>query len=325
VNRRELLAAIAGGLVLAPAQAFAQQSSRVPVVGMLITHPPVTDPVVEALRTGLHQYGYEDGRNIRLEVRTAQGQLDRVPALAEELLRLKPDVIVLANEPALRAVTRSTSTIPVVMAGYTDDPAAIGWIESYRRPGGNVTGAFTVNSVLIAKRLELLRETLPNVSRVAVLWDPAFGQRQLEEAQRVAPSLGMRLQPVAVRSPQDLAPALAHAKRMNAGAVLLVWSPVFYVNRSRVAALALEAGLPVFTDMNVMVEAGGLLSYGSLGITSFSRAAYFVDRLLRGAKAAELPVEQMTNIKLVVSLKTARTLGITVPESVLLRADEVIQ
>lgn len=235
MNRRELL--VAGGLLLVPAHVSAQQPGRVPVVGMLITHPPVTDPVVEALRTGLRQYGYEDGRNIKLEVRSALGQLDRVPALAEEILRLKPDVIVLANEPALRAVTRATSTIPVVMAGYTDDPAAIGWIESYRHPGGNVTGAFTVNSALVAKRLELLKETLPNVSRVAVLWDPVFGQRQLEEAQRVAPTLGMRLQPAQVRSPQGLAPAFAEAKRMNAGAVLLVWSPMFYVNLGRIAAL----------------------------------------------------------------------------------------
>jgi putative ABC transport system substrate-binding protein len=325
MNRRELLVAIAGALVLAPAEGFAQQRGRVPVVGMLITHPPITDPVVEAVRTGLRQYGYEDERNIKLEVRSALEQLDRVPGLADELVRLQVDVIIVANEPALRAVTQATRTIPIVMAGYTDDPAAIGWIESYRRPGGNVTGVFTVNSALISKRLELLKETLPNVSRVAVLWDRTFGLRQLEEAQRVAPPLGLRLQPIEVRGLQDLAPAFEAAKRANAGALLLVWSPLFYVNSARVAAIGLETRLPVFSDLSTVVEGGGLLSYGSLGTAGFVRAAYFVDRLLRGAKATELPVEQMTNIKLVVNLKTAKALGINIPESILLRADEVIR
>ncbi len=325
MNRRELLVAMAGGLILAPPEGFAQQPGRIPVVGMLITHPPVTDPVVEAVRTGLRQYGYEDGRNIKLEVRTALGHLDRVSALAQELVRLGVDVIVVANEPALRAATQATSTIPIVMAGYTDDPAAIGWIESYRRPGGNVTGAFTVNSALISKRLELLKETLPNVSRVAILWDRTFGQRQLEEAQRVAPPLRLRLQPIEVRGLQDLAPAFEAAKRASAGALLLVWSPLFYVNAARVAALGLETNLPIFSDSNIVVEAGGLLSYGSLGTASFVRAGYYVARLLKGDKAADLPVEQMSNIKLVVNVKTAKALGVAVPESILLRADEVIR
>jgi putative ABC transport system substrate-binding protein len=292
---------------------------------MLITHPPVTDPVVESLRTGLREQAYVDGRNIKLEVRSALGRLERVPALAKELVELKADVIVVANEPALRAVAQATSTIPIVMAGYTDDPAAIGWIESYRRPGGNVTGAFTINAPLISKRLELMKETLPTVSRVAVFWDPAFGQRQMQELNRLAPELGFRLQAIEVRSPEDLAPAFDLAKRSNAGAVLLVWSPLFYVHRARLAALGLDARLPVVSDMNNMVEAGGLLSYGSLGLASFVRAGHYVARILQGAKAAELPVEQMTNIKLLVNLRTAKALGIKIPESILLRADEVIQ
>jgi len=324
VNRRELLVAIAGGLILSP-EGAAQQPSRVPVVGMLITHPPVTDPVVEALRTGLRQHGYEDGRNVRLEVRTASGQLERVPALAEELVRLKVDVIVLANEPALRAVTQATSTIPVVMAGYTNDPAAIGWIESYRRPGGNVTGVFTVNAALIGKHLELLKETLPNAVRVAVLWDPVFGKRQLDEVQRVAPQLGLQPQPIEVRNLRDIAPAFDTAKRMRAAAILVVWTPLLYVHRERVAALGLEMKLPIFTDMSNFTEAGALLSYGSLGYESFVRAAYYVDRLLKGAKASELPVEQMSNIKLLVNMKTAKALGIVIPQSILLRAEEVIR
>jgi putative tryptophan/tyrosine transport system substrate-binding protein len=324
MKRRTALFALASFL-LWPAIAAAQQSKRVPVVGMLITHAPVNDPVVEAVRTGLRQHGYEDGKNIKLEVRTARGQLERVPALAQELVRLKVDVIVVANDPALRAVLQATSTIPIVMAGYTDDPIAMGWIESYRRPGKNVTGAFSVNSVLIAKRLELIKETLPDVASVAVLWDRTFGRAQLEEAQRVSPKLGLRLHPIEVRDAADLAPAFAAAKQGNAHAVLLVWTPLFYVNRGRVAALALEAKLPLFSDQNLYTEAGGLLSYGSIGLASFVRAGRYVDQLLKGARAADLAVEQMENIKLVVNAKTARALGIKLPESILVRADEVVR
>lgn len=325
MNRRELLVALAGGVILTSGRGSAQPPERVPVVGMLITHPPVTDQVVEGLRAGLRQFGYEDGKNIKLEVRSALGHLDRVPGLAEELVRLPVDVIVLANEPALRAVTKATATIPIVMAGYTDDPATAGWIDSYRRPGGNVTGVFTVNSALISKRLQLVKETLPNVSRVAVFWDPAFGRHQVEEAQRIAPELGLRVQPIEVRNAQDLPTAFGTAKQLNAGAVLLVWTPLFYVHRARVAELGLEARLAIFSDISSLVEAGGLLSYGSLGTASFVRAGYYVDRLLKGAKAANLPVEQMTNIKLLVNLKTAKALGISVPQSILVRADEVIR
>jgi putative ABC transport system substrate-binding protein len=292
---------------------------------MLITHPPVTDPVVEAVRAGLREQGYVDGGDIKLEVRSAQGHLDRVPALAKELVDLKVDVIVLANEPALRAVMQASTTIPIVMSGYTDDPTAIGWIESYRRPGGNVTGAFTINAPLISKRLELMKETLPNVSRIAVFWDPAFGQRQMQELNRIAPGLGLRLQAIEVRSPEDLARAIDGAKRANAGAILLVWSPVFYVHGARIAALGLEARLPVVSDMSSIVQAGALFSYGSHGLASFVRAGYYVARILQGAKAAELPVEQMSNIKLVVNMKTAKALGVTIPESILLRADVVLR
>ena len=324
MKRRNALTVLAACL-LWPAIAPAQQSKRVPVVGMLITHPPVNDQVVESVRTGLRQHGYEDGKNIRLEVRTALGHLERVPALVQELVQLKVDVIIVANDPALRAVLKATSTIPIVMAGYTDDPTAMGWIESYRRPGRNVTGAFTVNSALIAKRLELIKEMLPDVSRLAVFWERTFGLSQLEEAQRISPQLGLRLHPIEVRGPADLAAAFASAKQVKADAVLLVWTPTFYVKRGRIAALALEARLPVFSDMSWMTQAGGLLSYSSFGNESFTRAARYVDRLLKGATPADLPVEQMENIKLVVNAKTAKALGIKIPESILLRADEVIR
>jgi putative ABC transport system substrate-binding protein len=324
MNRRDALVVL-GATLMWPASPRAQQPGPMPVVGMLITHPPVTDKVVQSLRNGLRQFGYEDGRNVKLEVRTALGQLDRVPGLAQELVRLPADVIVLANEPALRAVRQATTTIPIVMVGYTDDPVSVGWIESYRRPGGNVTGIFNVNSALTGKRLEMLKEMLPKVSRVAVFWDPSFAGRRLEELQRAADLLRVQLQPVQVAGGDGLEPAFTTAKRNDAGAVMVLWSPVFYLHRARVAGLALEAGLPTVTDLDVATEAGCLLSYGSDSFFPFERAAYFADRLLKGAKAADMPVEQISKLKLVVNLKTAKALGVKVPESILVRADEIIR
>jgi putative ABC transport system substrate-binding protein len=312
------------GLVGITSVAVSQQPARVPVIGLFITHPPVNDPVVEALRIGLRQFGYEDGRNIKLEVRTAQGQLNRVPGIAEELVRLPVHAIVVGNEVALRATMKATSTIPIVMIGFNDDPVALGLVKSYGRPGGNVTGTYNVNAELISKRLELVRQTLPNVTRVAILWD-AFGRRQLEELRHAAEPLGMQLQLIELGDPEDLAPAFKTAKRKKADAVLLVWSPVFYVQQGRIAALGIESGLPVFTDLDTLARAGGLLSYGSDRDYNLVRTAYFVDRVLRGAKPADLPVEQISKLKLVVNLKTAKALGIKIPESVLLRADEVIR
>ncbi len=325
MNRRMALRILALSLAAAAARVGAQQPGRVPIVGFLITHPPVTDKVVQAVRKGLRQYGYEDGRNVRLEVRTALGRLDRVPGLAQELVRLPADVIVLVNEPALLAVRQMTTTIPIVMVGYTDDPVSLGWIESYRRPGGNVTGIFNVNSALTAKRLEILKDTLPRVSRVAVFWDPAFGKRFAEELQRAAELLRVQLQLIVIPGPEGIEPAFKAARKNNAGAVMLVWSPLFYVHRVRVAALALETRLPTISAMDHNTKAGLLLSYGSDSYFPFERAAYYVDRLLKGAKAADLPVEQISTLKLVVNLKTAKTLGITIPQSILLRADEVIR
>jgi putative ABC transport system substrate-binding protein len=312
------------GLAAMTSVAVAQQPARVPVVGLFITHPPVNDPVVEALRKGLRQFGYEDGRNIQLEVRTAQGQMDRVPGIAEELVRLPVDVIVVGNEVALRATREATSSIPIVMIGFNDDPLALGWINSYARPGGNVTGTYNVNSALISKRLEIVRQTLPNVSRVAVLWD-TFGRRQLEELRRAAEPLGVQLQLIELGGAQDLEAAFKTAKRKKAGAMLLVWSPVFYVQQTKVAALGLAAGLPVFTDLDTLAEAGALLSYGSDRDYNLACTAYFVDRVLKGAKPADLPVEQISKLKLVVNLKTAKALGLAIPESILVRADEVIR
>ncbi len=322
--RRLLLLAVVCASPVLVADTWAQQSQSVPVISVLMTHAPVNDPTVQGLRAGLREFGYEEGRNIRLEVRTAAGQVSRLQLLAEELVHLNSDVIVIANTAGLRAAQQATRTIPIVMTGFTSDPVATGLVESFRRPGGNVTGLYSLPSELDGKRLEILKEALPSVSRVAVFWD-AFSRSQLGEVQRAAQSLGVRLQLVEVRGPQELEPAFKDSKRKKAGAVMLLWSPVFYAHDSEIAALGLDAKLATVSALNTAVRAGTLISYGADVVDNFRRAAYFIDRLLKGGKASELPIEQPTKFKLVVNLKTAKALGLTIPQSILLQADEVIR
>ena len=295
-----------------------------PVVGLLITHPPVDDVVVDFFRAGLRKYGYEEGKNFKLEVRTALGHLDRVPSLAEELIRLPVDVLVVVNEVALHASRKLTRTTPIVMLGFIDDPVSLGVIQSYSHPGGNITGVFNVNAALSAKRLEILKETLPNLPRVAVLWD-AFSKRQLEELEQAARALKIRLDLIEVRDARGLDAAFLSAKAHKAGAVIMNFSPVFWVNRKRIAAIAIDEALPTISDMQILGYSGCLLAYGSDSAYNWERGAYFVDRLLKGADPAELPVERLSRLTLVVNLKTAKALGITIPESILLRADEVLR
>lgn len=325
MKRRNLVLGAAGGLALATLPLRGWAKDRLPVVALLITHPPVDAPVVKMWRSGMRKYGYIDGQNVRIEVRTALGQLDRVPQIAKELVDMPADVIVIVNEIALDAVRKETSTTPIVMIGFIDDPVEEGWIESYRRPGTNVTGIFNVNANLAAKRLEVLKEVIPSLARVAVFWDPAFGRRQLEKMYSAAKLLGVELDAYEVANSKELDEAFRRAKRRKAGAVALLWSPVFYVHREEVAQLALDAGLPTMADQDYLVSAGCMVFYGAMGDHAFERAGYFVDRLLKGAKPEQLPVEQMSAVKLVVNLKTARKLGIGIPQSILLRADEVIE
>ena len=268
MKRRDMLAALAS-MVIWPIRGGTQQQGRVPVVGLLITHPPTDDIVVDFFRAGMSKYQYEDGKNFKLEVRSALGRLDRVPALAEELVRIPVDVLVVVNEVALHASRRITRTTPIVMIGFIDDPVALGVIESYRRPGGNVTGVFNVNAALSAKRLEILKETLPNLSRAAVLWD-AFSKRQLDELQGAARALNIRLDLIEITDVDDLDRAFNSAQARKAGAVIMNFSPVFWINRTRIAAIALRAGLPTISDMQLLAHSGCLLAYGSDGGTTGS-------------------------------------------------------
>jgi ABC-type uncharacterized transport system substrate-binding protein len=282
------------------------------------------DSLIEAMRSGLRESGYVEGQNIRIEFRSAQGKLERLQSLAEELVRLKVDVIVAGADPAIQAARRATKTIPIVMVGYVYDPVTSGLIDSYGKPGGNLTGIFTRISELVGKRLQLLKEVIPNLSHVAVFWD-SLGQSELTEIKPAARSLNLHVTLMNLRAPYDFQTAFKTAKEKKAGAVVLLFSSRFYVARAQIAAAALKAKLATATGTGEYTEAGALLSYGPEGVDAYHRVGYFVDRLLKGAKPSELPVEQAGAFKLVVNLKTADALGLTVPESILLRADKLIR
>jgi ABC-type uncharacterized transport system substrate-binding protein len=282
------------------------------------------DPIVELIRRELRGLGYVDGRTIRIEYRGAQGQIDRLPQLAHELVDLRVDVMIVGGESIARAAKQATTTIPIVMAAFDYDPVAAGLVDSLSRPGGNVTGVFPLTSNLVGKNLALLKELLPGAAHLAVLYD-AFGSRQLETLKSAARTLDVRLELVEVRPPYDYNAAYKEAKKKKADAVMVLSSPHFYVARDQVAKLALQYKLPTIGQGDPLVRAGGLISYGPSMLATWGRTAYFVDRVLKGASPATLPVEQPTQYLLVVNLKTAKVLGITIPQSILLRADEVIR
>jgi len=324
VTKHSFCLAIALSLAASAIDVWAQQPDQVPVVGVLMLAAGPSEGPAQALRRGLRQLGYVEGQNIRIEYRTAQGRADRLAPLAQELVELKVNVIVTGAEPIARVIQRATSTIPIVVVLHDHDPVASGLVTSLSRPGGNLTGVFTRQSELVGKRLELLKEALPRVSRVAVFWD-TYSQRQLDELQQAAHSIGVNLQSIELRAPYDFQAAFRAVKQKKADAIVVLFSPVFYQERARIAALALKAGLPTMNQEESWVAAGGLISYGPTIADTFGRAAYFVDRLLKGAKPSDLPVEQATSFKLTINLRTAKALRLSIPESIVLRADEVIR
>jgi putative tryptophan/tyrosine transport system substrate-binding protein len=305
--------------------AFTQESQRVSVIGRLASGGVGPgDPVNDVIRTGLKELGYVEGRDFKLVVRNAAGHSDQLPRLAEELVRLKVDVIVTGTEAAARAAQQATKTIPIVAVLPEHDPVASGLIASFNRPGGNLTGLTVRNSQLAAKRLQLLKEMLPGLVRVAVVWD-VWVRPEVEQLQQGARSLGIELYLVEVKDPYNFDAALAEAKKHMAGAVMLLSSPAVYMRRTQLGQLTLEHRLPCDAVFHDITRAGGLMSY-STGINEgFHRSVYYIDRVLKGTKPADLPFEQSANVKLVINLRTAKVLGITVPESILLRADEVVR
>jgi len=306
--------------------AEAQQPKKVPRIGYLTLRASPTEND-EAFLQGLRDLGYTDGRNIAIENRWAGGKTDRLPALAEELVRLKVDIIVASSTPAVQAAKNATKTIPIVMTG-TADPVGTGLVASLARPGGNITGLSGILPELAGKRMGLLREILPKLSRVAFLahgGDPAH-ILFIKEAQEAAGRLGMKLQPVVIGGSEEFESAFSAMIKERAGA--LVVQPLFIgflLQGRRIADLAAKNRLPTVSDGSQFADAGGLLFYGPHRLDQYRRAAAYVDKILRGAKPADLPVEQPMKFEFVINLKTAKQIGVTIPQSVLFRADRVIK
>ena len=309
--------------VLAPLSAAAEQPAKVPRIGYLASTSP--SPVHDAFRQGLRELGYIEGQNTVVEYRWAEGKLERFPDLAAELVRLKVDVIVASTTAPALAAKNATTTIPIVIV-YVADPVGRGLVASLARPGGNITGLSWGGIELSGKQLELLKEAVPKLSRVAVLTNPAgeFHRAVLREAEAAAGALAVQLQPFEVRDPTDFDSAFAAMTRARAGALLVPGDPMFFIQRTRVAHLAAKSRLPAMYGLREHVEAGGLMSYAPSIRDTHRRAAVYVDKILKGAKPADLPVEQPTKFEMVVNLKTAKALGLTIPQSILIWADQVM-
>ncbi|HKQ25604.1 MAG TPA: ABC transporter substrate-binding protein [Burkholderiales bacterium] len=303
--------------------AYAQETGAVPVIGVLRTSSAMQyDPSMEAIRTELRAMGYTEGQNIRIEQRFANRRVEQLPKLANELVRMKVKLIVAVNEASLRAAKQATSTVPIIVVAYDHDPVASGLIDSMTRPGGNVTGIFSRQVELGGKRLELLKEMVPGLTRVAVVHDPA--RRAIDKLEAAAKPLGLQLRLVELKNPKGFEESMKRAAK-TAQAAMLLYSPMIYEYRIRLITLATEARLPTMTQSREFVMAGALMSYAPDRTEVAGRVAYFIDRLLRGATPSELPVEEAATFKLTVNLKTAKALGIAIPQSILLRADEVIR
>jgi putative ABC transport system substrate-binding protein len=326
VKRREFMALVGGAAVALPSAARAQQQAM-PMVGILIAGSPVqTLSLLNAFREGMRQLGYFEGRNVRFEYRFADGYLDRLPALAIELVHLNPSVIVSAPLPAHLAARRATSTIPIVMANGAD-PVGFGLIESLSHPGGNVTGLANFAETLASKQIDLLRELIPGLSRLACLVNVnnPLHAPQLRDTLAAAAASGITLFPIEIRIPDELAVAFAGLIENRVEAMAVPPDTVFLELRQRIAELAAVQRLPAIYGFRQHVEDGGLMSYGPDSRENYRRAATFVDKILKGTKPGDLPVEQPRKLELLINLKTARALGITVHATLLARADEVIE
>ena len=319
----ESVSFVTGGLLAAPLAAEGQRVGKVRRIGSLGEGAP------EALRQGLREAGYVEGPTLAIEWRSSEGKPERFDDLAAELVRLKVDVIVATNPAATFAARRATASIPIVMVN-TPDPVQLGLVASLGRPGGNITGLTFLGPELVPKRLELLKETLPKVSRVAALWHPgAFSesttQDMVQRTEGAAKILGIKLQLIAARSPDELDQAFATIAKERVGAVIVFPSPMFFNERQRIVDLGAKHRLPAMTNAREFVELGGLISYGASLTDLNRRGAIYVDRILNGARPGDLPIEQPSKFELLVNLKTAKTLGLTIPKIVILQADQVIE
>jgi putative tryptophan/tyrosine transport system substrate-binding protein len=330
MDRRTFMVMSGVAILITPLAIEAQQVAKVPRIGFLQLNPAANPHLREAFLQGLRDLGYVEGRNVVIEYRSAEGKAERLPALAAELVALKVDVLVSGGgTPTALAAKQATRTLPIVFASAAD-PVTDGLVTSLARPGGNVTGSSYLAPELVGKCLEQLKQAVPGVSRVAVLREPsATGERtekdMLKEAEVAARALGVQLQLVEARGPADFDRAFSEMTRARAGALTVLGSAMFSSERRRLVDLATKHRLPAVYTSKDFVDAGGLMAFGPNLADSFRRAATYVDKILKGAKPADLPVEQPTKFELVMNLKTAKALGLTIPQTLLLRADEVIQ
>jgi len=325
VDRRAFLSTVAGGLLTAPLVAGGQQKAKAYTLGFLSGVTPI-DRDTAALEQGLHDLGWLKGQNIAIEYRSAEGNLDRLPALATELVSLKVDLIVAVSAPETSAARRATISTPIVFVVH-GDPVGTGDVQSLAHPGGTTTGVAQMHPELTTKQLEILQQLVPRVSRTAVLWNAANPAKvgDWRERRPSAHTLGIALQSSEVRRPTDLSGAFATIRKQRPDAMLILGDPLTVSSRVPIADFAVKEHLPVMYPLRLFVEAGGLISYGADVTDLFRRAARYVDKILKGAKPADLPVEQPTKFELVINLKTAKALGLTIPQSLLVRADQVIE
>ena len=328
MRRREFVTLVGGAAVAWALPAQAQQPApTLRRLGYLFSFAPAEgNHLWEACRLGLRQFGYVEGRGIVLEPRWADGHHERLPSLAAELVRLKVDIIISAATPATLAAMAATQEIPIVMVGI-GDPVTSGLIASLARPGGNVTGLSLLAAELSGKRLELLAKLMPSVPRVAVVINPENPAHDifLDQTRAVALDKGVELQSFKARNPREIEDVFAEALRNRIAALIVFDDPVIWSHRVQIVGLAAKQDLPVIYGYREFVDAGGLMSYGPDRVAHYRRSAYYVDKILRGTKPADIPVEQPTKFDLIVNLKTARALGLTVPQSLLATADEVVE
>ena len=324
MDRRTFASAIGAVLALVPFVTAAQPTAKVYRIGFLGSESASNQANwLAALRAGLRDLGYVEGKNLIIEVRWAEGNYDRLPALAAELVALKVSVVVASGTKALLAISRATATIPIV-AGSTGDPVALGLVTNLARPGGNITGSTSVGSEITAKRLELLKEAMPRVARVAYLVNRANPPSSLQAMEPVAKALKLELQPYEARGPGEFDSTIAEMVQRHVDAIVIQGDTMFIVNARALADLAIKYRLPSAGVLEY-AEAGGMIGSGADLTENHRRAATYVDKILKGANPGDLPIEQATKFQLVINLKTAKALGLTIPQSLLLSADEVIQ
>jgi putative ABC transport system substrate-binding protein len=322
MNRRSFLGTLPGGLLAVPLAAEAQQASKLPKIGFLQgTLNENAVAFVDALRDA----GYVDGQNAVLETRIYGVTFDRLPQLARDLVALKCDVIFATGPYAIRAAIAATNKVPIVGLDLESDPVARGWAKSLSRPGGNITGLFLDLPELGGKQIQLLREVVPGISRVGVLWDSNIGDVQFRATQTAARTLGVVVHSLSMQRAEDLQDAFDRAVRERLQGVIVLSSPVILRERLQIASFALIRRLPTISLFTLLPRSGGLIAYGPNLPGMYSRAVTYVDKILRGAKPGDLPIERPTRVELVINLKTAKALGLTIPPSLLQRADQVIE